>query len=395
MSYNVVLGVTGGIAAYKSCEIVSRLKKQGVGVDVIMTKHAEEFVGEITFRSLSGNKVTTDMFDTNVYWEIEHISLAKKADLFLIAPATANIIGKLANGIADDMLSTTAMATKAPIVLVPAMNTNMYCSLAVQENIAKLKSRGVIFINPVEGLLACNDVGTGKMEEPEKIVEQVMFYLNRTTELKGKKLLVTAGPTIEAIDPVRYITNRSTGKMGYAIAYEAALKGAEVTLITGKTNLKIPFGLKNVVNVVSAKDMFNEVMKCKEDMDIIIKSAAVADYTPKSVSSSKIKKQEGDFSIELDRTNDILQELGKTKSKTQILVGFAAETDDIMKNAQSKMDRKNLDLIVANDIKQEGAGFGSDTNIVNIIKADGDIISLAQLDKSQVAKELLDIIIQL
>lgn len=395
MAFNVVLGVTGGIAAYKSCEIVSRLKKQGVSVDVIMTKHAEEFVGEITFRSLSGNKVTTDMFDTNIYWEIEHISLAKKADLFLIAPATANIIGKIANGIADDMLSTTVMATKAPVLIAPAMNTNMYCNIAVQENIKKLQERGITFINPVEGLLACNDIGAGKMEEPEKIVEQVMFQLNKSQELKGKKVLVTAGPTIEAIDPVRYVTNRSTGKMGYAIAYEAALRGAEVTLITGKTDLAIPFGINKVIKVISAEDMYQEVIKHSRDMDIIIKSAAVADYTPKTISNSKIKKKDGDLSIELKRTKDILSEVGKSKKSGQIVVGFAAETDDVMKNAQDKMDRKNLDLIVANDINREGAGFGVETNIVNIIKKNGEIISLPQLEKAQVAKELLNIINQL
>lgn len=387
---NVVLGVTGGIAVYKACDIVSRLKKNGVNVDVIMTKSATEFVGPMTFQSLSNNRVVTDMFDTNFYWDIEHIALAKKADLFLIAPATANIIGKMANGIADDMLSTTVMATKAQIIVAPAMNTNMYENPAVQENIEKLKARGVLFIEPVEGLLACNDVGKGKLEDPEKIVDIAMHHLSKTKDLEGKNILITAGPTIEAIDPVRYITNRSSGKMGYSIAKEAVRRGAKVTLISGKTQEKVPYGIENFISIESSEDMYNAVMENAGKMDIIIKSAAVADYTPREKSQSKLKKKDGDLKIELARTHDILFEVGKQKLPHQILVGFAAETDDVLENAKSKMQRKNLDFIVANDIKKEGAGFGVDTNIVNIIDKDGIITPLPMMAKSEVALKLFD-----
>lgn len=395
MKYNVVLGVTGGIAAYKACEVVSRLKKHNVNVDVIMTRHATEFVGSLTFQSLSSNKVVTDMFATDVHWDIEHISLAKKADVFLIAPATANIIGKMANGIADDMLSTTVMATKSQIIMAPAMNTNMYENAVVQENIEKLRKLGVLFIEPAEGLLACNDVGRGKMQEPEQIVEVVMHHLTKNKDLSGKNVLVTAGPTIEAVDPVRYITNRSTGKMGYQIAKEAVRRGARVTLISGKTQEKLPYGISEYISIESSQEMYEAVMKNMEKMDIIIKSAAVADYTPKEKSDSKIKKKDGDLNIELARTHDILFEAGQKKKPNQILVGFAAETDDIMKNALSKMERKNLDLIVANDIKKEGAGFGVNTNIVNIIDREGTITELPLMEKSQVAKNLLDLILDI
>lgn len=395
MNYNVVLGVTGGIAAYKACEVVSRLKKQNVNIDVIMTKNATEFVGPLTFQSISKNKVITDMFAADFHWDIEHISLAKKADVFLIAPATANIIGKMANGIADDMLSTTVMATKAQIILAPAMNTNMYYNENVQANIEKLKQQGVLFIEPAEGLLACNDIGRGKMQEPEQIVEIVMHHLTKNRDLEGKNVLVTAGPTIEAIDPVRYITNRSTGKMGYQIAKEAVRRGACVTLISGKTQEKLPYGISQYISIESSQEMYEEVMSHMEKMDIIIKSAAVADYTPKEKSQSKIKKNDGDLKIELSRTHDILFELGQKKKSKQILVGFAAETDDIMKNAVSKMERKNLDLIVANDIKKEGAGFGVDTNIVNIIDREGTITELPLMEKSQVAKNLVDKILEI
>lgn len=392
---NVVLGVTGGIAVYKACDIVSRLKKNGVNVDVIMTKSAAEFVGPMTFQSLSNNRVVTDMFDTNFHWDIEHISLAKKADVFLIAPATANIIGKMANGIADDMLSTTVMATKAQIIIAPAMNTNMFENLAVQENIQKLKSRGVIFIEPVEGLLACNDVGKGKLEDPEKIVDITMHHLSKTDDLAGMNILITAGPTIEAIDPVRYITNRSSGKMGYSIAAEAIRRGAKVTLISGKTNEKVPYGVDSFIKIESSEDMYKAVISNIDKMDVIIKSAAVADYTPMEKSQSKIKKKDGDLKIELARTHDILFEVGKQKKPHQILVGFAAETDDVLENAKSKMQRKNLDFIVANDIKKEGAGFGVDTNIVNIIDKEGIITPLPMMKKMEVAEKLFDKIVDI
>lgn len=388
--FNVVLGVTGGIAAYKSAEIVSRFKKANVNVDVIMTKNAQEFITPLTLQSLSLNKVVTDMFEHLSHMEIEHISLAKKADVLLIAPATANIIGKIANGIADDMLSTVVMASRSQLIIAPAMNTNMYFSDANMKNMQTLKDRGAIFIEPADGLLACNDIGKGKLEDPEKIVDIVLFHLKKENKLKGKNVLVTAGPTKEKIDPVRYITNRSTGKMGYAIAEQAALYGANVTLITGTDKLKIPYGVKNVINIESSKDMYDAVIDNSGKCDIIIKSAAVADYKPKNISDTKIKKKDGDMAIELDRTNDILLELGKNKKENQVLVGFAAETNDIRENAKSKLDRKNLDFIVLNDVTQKGAGFGVDTNIVTIIDKNGEMVEYPETSKSEIAKIILD-----
>lgn len=387
---NVVLGVTGGIAAYKAAEIVSRLKKKSINVDVIMTENAQKFVTPLTFQSLSGNKTITHMFDTEFIPNIEHISLAKKADVLLIAPATANIIAKIANGIADDMLSTVVLASQGKLVIAPAMNTVMYESIVTQKNIQTLKDRGAIFIEPLEGLLACNDVGRGKMEDPEKIVDVVVHQLIKDEDLVGKRVLITAGPTIEAIDPVRFITNRSTGTMGYAMAQEAARRGAVVTLVSGKTNLKVPFGVNNVVYVESAQQMYDVVMQYGNQSDIIIKSAAVADYKPKNISDKKLKKKDGEMSIELDRTKDILFELGQNKREGQILVGFAAETNDVLENAQSKIKRKNLDMIVANDVKKAGAGFGTQTNIVTIIEKDGTIQALPIMSKNEVAKAVFD-----
>lgn len=392
MSKTVVLGVSGGIAAYKACDVVSRLRKENVQVNVIMTKHATEFVSALTFQSISQNPVAVEMFEPVTNWDIEHISLAKKADIFLIAPATANIIGKIANGIADDMLSTTVMATKAPVVIAPAMNTNMYENPVTQANIQKLKDLGYIFIEPGYGRLACGDLGPGKLAEPDLIVENIKFLLNKTDELKGKNVLVTAGPTQEAIDPVRYITNKSTGKMGYALAYQAALMGAKVTLVTGPTNLEIPFGISEVIKVKSAGQMYEAVTSSFDEMDIVIKSAAVADYKPKNISDSKIKKSDSDLVLELDRNKDILFELGKLKTK-QVLVGFAAETDDLIANAQKKLAKKNLDFIVANDLKQEGAGFAGDTNIAKLLFADGNIEELPIMTKNQLSKEIYDKII--
>ena len=382
MSKTVVLGVSGGIAAYKACDVVSRLRKENIQVNVIMTKHATEFVSALTFQSISQNPVAVEMFEPVTNWDIEHISLAKKADIFLIAPATANVIGKIANGIADDMLSTTVMATKAPVVIAPAMNTNMYENPVTQANIQKLKDLGYIFIEPGYGRLACGDLGPGKLAEPDLIVENIKFLLNKTDELKGKNVLVTAGPTQEAIDPVRYITNKSTGKMGYALAYQAALMGAKVTLVTGPTNLEIPFGISEVIKVKSAQQMYEAVTSSFDEMDIVIKSAAVADYKPKNISDSKIKKSDSDLVLELDRNKDILFELGKLKTK-QVLVGFAAETDDLIANAQKKLAKKNLDFIVANDLKQEGAGFAGDTNIAKLLFADGNIEELPIMTKNQ------------
>ncbi len=392
MSKTVVLGVSGGIAAYKACDVVSRLRKENIQVNVIMTKHATEFVSALTFQSISQNPVAVEMFEPVTNWDIEHISLAKKADIFLIAPATANVIGKIANGIADDMLSTTVMATKAPVVIAPAMNTNMYENPVTQANIKKLKDLGYIFIEPGYGRLACGDLGPGKLAEPDLIVENIKFLLNKTDELKGKNVLVTAGPTQEAIDPVRYITNKSTGKMGYALAYQAALMGAKVTLVTGPTNIEIPFGISEVIKIKSAGQMYEAVTSRFDEMDIVIKSAAVADYKPKNISDSKIKKSDSDLVLELDRNKDILFELGKLKTK-QVLVGFAAETDDLIANAQKKLAKKNLDFIVANDLKQEGAGFAGDTNIAKLLFADGNIVELPIMTKNQLSKEIYDKII--
>lgn len=393
MSGNVLLGVTGGIAAYKAADIVSRLIKQDVNVDVIMTKYAQEFITPMTFQSLSGNKTVTDMFDTSFTPDIEHISLAKKADVILIAPATANIIAKIAHGIADDMLTTVVLASKAKLIIAPAMNTVMYEAEVTQNNIKTLKERGVIVIDPVEGLLACNDLGRGKMEEPENIVEAVLYHLTCSRDLEGKKVLITAGPTRESIDPVRFITNRSTGKMGYEMAREAKRRGADVTLVSGRVNLKAPYGV-NLINIESAQDMYEEVMKRAGESDIIIKSAAVADYTPQNKSNIKIKKQSGDMKIELERTHDILFEVGQAKTDQQILVGFAAETNDVIENAKSKMQRKNLDFIIANDVKKEGAGFGTDTNIVTIIPRQGEIEPLPVMKKSEVARAVFDRILK-
>ena len=392
MSKTVVLGVSGGIAAYKACDVVSRLRKENIQVNVIMTKHATEFVSALTFQSISQNPVAVEMFEPVTNWDIEHISLAKKADIFLIAPATANVIGKIANGIADDMLSTTVMATKAPVVIAPAMNTNMYENPVTQANIQKLKDLGYIFIEPGYGRLACGDLGPGKLAEPDLIVENIKFLLNKTDELKGKNVLVTAGPTQEAIDPVRYITNKSTGKMGYALAYQAALMGAKVTLVTGPTNIEMPFGISEVIKIKSAGQMYEAVTSRFDEMDIVIKSAAVADYKPKNISDSKIKKSDSYLVLELDRNKDILFELGKLKTK-QVLVGFAAETDDLIANAQKKLAKKNLDFIVANDLKQEGAGFAGDTNIVKLLFADGNIEELPIMTKNQLSKEIYDKII--
>lgn len=393
MSGNVLLGVTGGIAAYKAADIVSRLIKQDVNVDVIMTKYAQEFITPMTFQSLSGNKTVTDMFDTSFRPDIEHIALAKKADVILIAPATANIIAKIAHGIADDMLTTVVLASKAKLIIAPAMNTVMYEAEVTQNNIKTLKERGVIVIDPVEGLLACNDLGRGKMEEPENIVEAVLYHLTCSRDLEGKKVLITAGPTRESIDPVRFITNRSTGKMGYEMAREAKRRGADVTLVSGRVNLKAPYGV-NLINIESAQDMYEEVMKRAGESDIIIKSAAVADYTPQNKSNIKIKKQSGDMKIELERTHDILFEVGQAKTDQQILVGFAAETNDVIENAKSKMQRKNLDFIIANDVKKEGAGFGTDTNIVTIIPRQGEIEPLPVMKKSEVARAVFDRILK-
>ena len=385
----VVIGVSGGIAVYKTLDVVSRLRKLGVNVNVIMTKSATEFVTPLSFQSLSQNYVVCDMFEDPKTWDVEHISLAKRADVFLIAPATANVIGKIANGIADDMLTTTVMATKAKVLIAPAMNTNMYENPILQRNINTLKELGYNFVEPESGRLACGDTGKGKLASPETIVDEVVKLLSKGQDLKGKSIIVTAGPTVESIDPMRYITNRSTGKMGYSIAKEAIERGADVTLITGPTNLTPPQNLKKLVKIDSAIDMYEAVLANLDENDVVIKSAAVADYKPKNYSNKKIKKSYDDLVIELDRNKDIAQEIGKIKNN-KILVGFAAETNDLIENASLKIKKKNLDFIVANDLTKEGAGFGVDTNIVKIIDKEGNITEYPKMKKEEVANIILD-----
>lgn len=390
MGKNIVVGVSGGIAAYKACDVVSKLKKQGFKIDVIMTKNAQEFVSPLTFQTLSNQTVVTDMFETPSDWNVEHIELAKKADVFVIVPATANIIGKIANGIADDMITTTIMATEAKKVIVPAMNTKMYHNPIVQENILKLKRHGYYFIEPVSGLLACGDTGKGKMEDPTVIVEELCLIANQTKEMAGCKVTVTAGATTEDIDPVRYLTNRSTGKMGYAIAEQAILKGATVVLISGKTNLKPPRGLSKFIEVRSAEEMYQEVKREFFDTDILIKAAAVADFTPKVFAKNKIKKQDENLVIDLKRTKDIAYEMGQLKKSNQVMVGFAAETESVLEHAVQKLKKKNLDFIVSNDLTKSGAGFGTDTNIVNFLFPDGEIEKYDLMQKKEVADRILE-----
>ncbi|WP_273160586.1 bifunctional phosphopantothenoylcysteine decarboxylase/phosphopantothenate--cysteine ligase CoaBC [Filifactor alocis] len=390
MGKNIVVGVSGGIAAYKACDVVSKLKKQGFEIDVIMTKNAQEFVSPLTFQTLSNQTVVTDMFETPSDWNVEHIELAKKADVFVIVPATANIIGKIANGIADDMLTTTIMATEAKKVIVPAMNTKMYNNPFVQENILKLKKYGYYFIEPVSGLLACGDTGKGKMEDSTVIVEELCLIANQTKEMAGCKVTVTAGATTEDIDPVRYLTNRSTGKMGYAIAEQAILKGATVVLISGKTNLKPPRGLSKFIEARSAEEMYQEVKREFFDTDILIKAAAVADFTPKVVAKNKIKKQDENLVIDLKRTKDIAFEMGQLKKSNQVMVGFAAETESVLEHAVQKLKKKNLDFIVSNDLTKSGAGFGTDTNIVNFLFPDGEIEKYDLMQKKEVADRILE-----
>ncbi|MDK0795860.1 bifunctional phosphopantothenoylcysteine decarboxylase/phosphopantothenate--cysteine ligase CoaBC [Clostridium perfringens] len=386
----VVVGVSGGVAVYKALDVISRLRKKDVEVHVIMTKSATEFVTPLSFQSLSQNMVITDMFAEPKAWEIQHISLAKKADLMLIVPATANIIGKVANGIADDMLSTTIMATKAPVVFCPAMNTNMYENPIVQRNISLLKELGYEFIEPASGRLACGDEGKGKLQDTEIIAEETLRRLHSTKDLLGKKVVVTAGPTMVPIDPVRILTNRSSGKMGYSIAEEARDRGAEVVLISGPTSLRKPNGIK-VIDIKTNEDMFNAIKNEFEDADIVIKSAAVADYKAKNYRNEKIKKTGDDLNLIFERDRDILKTLGDMK-ENQILVGFAAESSNLKENAKGKLERKNLDYIVANDISKPETGFASDENKVTIISKSGEEVSLEKMSKREVAKNIFDII---
>lgn len=385
---NVVLGVTGGIAAYKAVEIVSRLKKLGAVVHVIMTPAAANFVTPLTFREISGNPVVTDMWAEPKQWNVEHIALASLADVFLIAPATANIIGKIAGGIADDMLTTTVMATRAPIVLAPAMNTNMYLNPIVQANIAKLAGLGYHMLEPASGMLACGWEGPGRLPEPAVIVDKVLSLLAPSGPFAGKKVLVTAGPTREPLDPVRYISNHSSGKMGYALAAAAAARGADVVLVSGPTELAPPPAVK-VKKVETAAEMRAAVLAEFADTDVVIKAAAVADYRPRTAAAQKIKKNDDEATLELTRNADILAELGAHK-QGQLLVGFAAETEELVKHATAKLTKKNLDMIVANDVTQAGAGFGSDTNIVKLLYRDGRVVELPQMAKNELASIILD-----
>lgn len=386
----VVLGVTGSIAAYKIANLASSLVKKGANVHVIMTKNATNFINPITFETLTGNKCLVDTFDRNFEFNVEHVSLAKQADIFMVAPASANVIGKIANGIADDMLTTTIMACKCHKIISPAMNTNMFENPIVQSNIQKLKDYGYEIIEPASGYLACGDVGAGKMPEPAVLESYIMREIAMEKDMKGKKVLITAGPTMEKIDPVRFISNHSTGKMGYALAKIAMLRGAEVTLVTGKTSIPKPDFVK-VVNVQSAKEMFEAVDKEFDTQDIVIMSAAVADYRPKEVATEKIKKKDGETAIELERTEDILATMAARK-KNQFVCGFSMETENMIENSKAKLEKKNLDMICANNLKVEGAGFGTDTNVVTLISKNW-IKELPMKSKEGVAKDILDVIV--
>lgn len=393
MKKNILLGVTGGIACYKAAALTSKLVQSGYSVKVMMTRSATKFVSPLTFQALSRNEVYTDTFIENNPEVIAHIDLADWADLALIAPATANMIAKLAHGLADDMVSTTLLATTAPVWIAPAMNVHMYDHPAVKKNIHILNKFGHRFIEPGEGYLACGYVGKGRLEEPEKIVEHIHRHFSEQAQsLKGKKVLITAGPTKESIDPVRYFTNHSSGKMGYALAEEAEKMGAEVVLISGPSNLPVPTGVK-FISIETAEEMYEQVLKYFPSADIVIKSAAVADYRPKQTFQQKIKKKDGNFIIEFERTNDILMELGKRKEH-QYLVGFAAETEKLEEHALGKLERKNADMIIANDIMTKGAGFSADTNIVTIVQANQKPKKLPLLSKYETAKRILEEIVQ-
>ncbi len=389
----VVLGVTGGIAAYKIASLASMLKKQHADVEVIMTEHATNFITPTTFESLTGNKCLIDTFDRNFQFQVEHVALAKRADIFMIAPATANVIAKIAHGIADDMLTTTFLACRKPKYVVPAMNTQMYENPITQDNLEICRRYGMKVIDPACGYLACGDTGAGKMPEPAVLFEYIMNEIAYPKDLEGKKILVTAGPTREAIDPVRYITNHSTGKMGYAIACAAARRGAEVTLVSGPVNLEAPLGVK-LVPVVSARDMFEAVTAVSGEQDAVIKAAAVADYRPKVVGTEKTKKKDGDMAIELERTDDILAWLGVHRRPGQVLCGFSMETQNMLENSRAKLEKKNIDIIVANNLKVKGAGFGTDTNVVTVITKDG-AEELEMMTKDEVAHQLLNRIFRL
>lgn len=389
----VLLGVTGSIAAYKTASLASALKKLHADVHVLMTQNAVNFINPITFETLTGNKCLVDTFDRNFEYSVEHVSLAKKADVVMIAPASANVIGKIAHGIADDMLTTTVMACRCRKIVAPAMNTNMFENPIVQDNMKILEKYGYEVISPAVGYLACGDTGAGKMPEPELLLEYILQEIACEKDMQGLNVLVTAGPTQEAADPVRYLTNHSTGKMGYAIATVCARRGASVTLVSGPTALKKPQFVRTV-EITTAKEMFEAVTERAAEQDIIVKAAAVADYRPKSVSSEKMKKKDGELTLELERTDDILAWLGGHKRPGQFLCGFAMETQDLIGNARQKLQKKNLDMIVANSLRVEGAGFGGDTNVVTMI-TENEEISLGKISKEETASKIMDRILEI
>lgn len=389
----VLLGVSGSIAAYKTAYLASALKKLNADVHVLMTRNATNFINPITFETLTGNKCLVDTFDRNFEFSVEHVSLAKQADVVMIAPASANVIGKLAHGIADDMLTTTVMACKCQKIIAPAMNTNMFENPVVQDNLQILRNYGYEVISPATGYLACGDTGAGKMPEPELLLEYILQEIAFEKDMDGLRVLVTAGPTREAVDPVRYITNHSTGKMGYAIARTCVRRGADVTLVSGPSALKPP-EFVNVISVKSAKDMFDAVTGIAKEQDIIIKAAAVADYRPKHVSTEKVKKQDGTLTLEMERTDDILAYLGEHKREGQFLCGFAMETENLLENSRKKLAKKHLDMVVANSLRVQGAGFGGDTNVVTII-TDNEEVSLGKMSKEETASHILDKILEL
>lgn len=388
----VVLAVSGSIAAYKIASLASALKKLHANVQILMTKNAVNFINPITFESLTGNKCLVDTFERNFQYSVEHVALAKQADVVLVAPASANVIGKIAHGIADDMLTTTVMACKCKKIIAPAMNTNMFDNPILQDNLKILEHYGYEVISPAVGYLACGDTGAGKMPEPELLLQYILREIAYEKDMQGKRVLVTAGPTQESIDPVRFITNHSTGKMGYAIAKMCMLRGAEVTLVSGPTSIAKP-EFVHVVDVVTAKGMYEEVTKRAKDQDIIIKAAAVADYRPKSVSSEKMKKKDDDLAISMERTDDILKFLGEHKKEHQFLCGFSMETENMLENSRKKLEKKHLDMIVANNLKVEGAGFAGDTNVVTII-TEQEEVSLGKMTKEETALRILDEILK-
>ena len=389
----VILGVTGSIAAYKAANLASMLKKQHADVQVIMTKNATQFMNPITFESLTGNKCLVDTFDRNFQFQVEHVALAKRADLAIVAPATANIMAKLAHGLADDMLTTTLLACRCPKLIAPAMNTRMYENPVTQDNMDILRKYGFRIIEPAVGHLACGDTGAGKLPPETLLMECILDEIAMEKDMKGLRVLITAGPTMEAIDPVRFISNHSTGKMGYALARVCRRRGAEVTLVSGKTNVEAPYGV-TLVPVTSAQDMFEAVSSRAKEQDMIIKAAAVADYRPVTVAENKIKKSPGDMSIALERTTDILAWLGEHRREGQVLCGFAMETEHMVEHAKEKLTRKHVDMIAANNVKVAGAGFGTDTNVVTLITEDG-VEELAKMSKEEVASRIVDALLRI